>query len=286
VENAAKVTLQKTKEGKKMPTLEIKDLHASVENKKILKGVNLTLHTGEIHSIMGPNGSGKSTLSFVLMGHPKYKVEKGTILLDGENLLELSPDERARKGMFLGFQYPAEVQGVSMTNFLLTAYRSIHFPESKKQAPGKYGFLQKDPLNILQFRKKLLQELKRLRFDESFASRSLNEGFSGGEKKRNEILQMAVLKPTFAVLDEIDSGLDIDALKIVAKGIKEECSSKRGFLIITHYQRILHHIKPDFVHVMIDGKIAKSGNASLAENLEEQGYGWLMKKTKNNEGEK
>lgn len=236
--------------------LEIKNLHVSVDGKEILKGVNLSIKENEVHAIMGPNGSGKSTLSFALMGHPKYKITEGNITLDGRELTELSPDERARLGLFLGFQYPTEISGVSLFNFLKTAYNSV----------------KSEKVSSMEFREILKGNMKTLGVEEAFVNRYLNEGFSGGEKKRGEILQMSILKPKIAVLDETDSGLDVDSLKIVASGINKLRNPENGILLITHYQRILRYIKPDFVHVMIDGRIAKSGGHDLAEELEEKGY--------------
>ena len=248
-----------------MNTLEIKDLHVSIGDKEIIKGLNLTVRQGEIHALMGPNGSGKSTLSYAIMGHPRYIVTKGEILFNGQNIVELKTNERAKLGIFLCFQYPLEVQGVQLANFLRLA-------SSEKKG--------KDNLeSISEFRKQLKDNMKMLKMSESFANRYVNDGFSGGEKKRGEILQMAVLKPKFAVLDEADSGLDIDALKIVAEGVNNAMSSTQlGVLIITHYQRILNFIKPDFVHIVVDGKIVKSGGKELVERLEEEGYGWAQEK--------
>ena len=244
-------------------TLDIKDLHVSVEGKPILKGLSLTVNKGENHAIMGPNGSGKSTLANTLMGHPKYVVDKGDILIDGENIVKLSPDKRAKKGLFLAFQYPHEVSGVSVFNFLRSSFNSItETPDSK-------------PLSIIAFRKYLREKMEILDIEESFVKRYLNEGFSGGEKKKSEILQMAVLKPKIAVLDETDSGLDIDALKIVSEAINIMSGPDLGILLITHYQRILKYVKPEFVHVLIDGRIVKSGSMSLAEELENKGYDWI-----------
>ena len=244
-------------------TLDIKDLHVSVEGKPILKGLSLTVNKGENHVIMGPNGSGKSTLANTLMGHPKYVVDKGDILIDGENIVKLSPDKRAKKGLFLAFQYPHEVSGVSVFNFLRSSFNSItETPDGK-------------PLSIIAFRKYLREKMEILDIEESFVKRYLNEGFSGGEKKKSEILQMAVLKPKIAVLDETDSGLDIDALKIVSAAINTMSGPDLGILLITHYQRILKYVKPKFVHVLIDGRIVKSGSMSLAEELENKGYDWI-----------
>ena len=244
-------------------TLEVKDLHVSVENKPILKGLTLTVNKGENHAIMGPNGSGKSTLANTLMGHPKYVVDKGEILIDGEDIITLSPDKRAKKGLFLAFQYPHEVSGVSVFNFLRSSFNSVSkTPDAK-------------PLSIIGFRKYLREKMEVLGVEESFVKRYLNEGFSGGEKKKSEILQMAVLQPKIAVLDETDSGLDIDALKIVSEAVNKMSGPDLGILLITHYQRILKYVKPEFVHVLMDGKIVKSGSMSLAEELENKGYDWI-----------
>ena len=244
-------------------TLEVKDLHVSVENKPILKGLTLTINKGENHAIMGPNGSGKSTLANTLMGHPKYVVDKGEILIDGEDIITLSPDKRAKKGLFLAFQYPHEVSGVSVFNFLRSSFNSVSkTPDAK-------------PLSIIGFRKYLREKMEVLGVEESFVKRYLNEGFSGGEKKKSEILQMAVLQPKIAVLDETDSGLDIDALKIVSDAVNKMSGPDLGILLITHYQRILKYVKPEFVHVLMDGKIVKSGSMSLAEELENKGYDWI-----------
>ncbi|MDA2979888.1 MAG: Fe-S cluster assembly ATPase SufC [Actinomycetota bacterium] len=240
----------------KQPLLEIKNLHASVEGTAILKGVDLTINAGETHAIMGPNGSGKSTLANILLGHPAYVITGGSILYKGEDVTEWKPEKRGQAGMFLGFQYPEEIQGVSVVNFLRTAL-------SNKTGTN---------YTVLELRLKVMEAMRDLEMDSSFADRYLNEGFSGGERKRNEILQMAILEPDFAVLDETDSGLDIDALRIVAEGVKRLQTDERGFLIITHYQRMLDYITPDFVHVFVDGHIVKSGNAGLADSIEEAGY--------------
>lgn len=238
------------------PLLVIDDLHASVDDTEILNGVSLTIQRGEVHAIMGPNGSGKSTLAYVLMGHPGYEVTGGTITYKGEDITEAAPEDRAQAGMFLGFQYPEEIPGVSVVNFLRTALSN--------KTETDY--------TVLELRLKVGEALTELGMDPSFADRYLNEGFSGGERKRNEILQMAVLEPDFAVLDETDSGLDIDALKIVAEGIERLRSDERGFLIITHYQRMLDYITPDVVHVFVDGAIVESGDADLADRIETSGY--------------
>lgn len=243
--------------------LVIKNLHVKIEDKQILKGVNLTVKSGEIHIIMGPNGSGKSTLCYALMGHPNYEITEGEVLFNGENILELSPDKRAQLGMFLGFQYPREVTGVTFGNFLRlanNAVQKVRNPEEK-------------PIGPAQFYPIIKQEMEELKMDKSFIGRSLNEGFSGGEKKRAEIVQMAVLKPKIAMLDEIDSGLDIDALKAVAGGIQQTFEKlQMGVLLITHYQRILNYLTPHFIHIMVDGKIVKSGDNTLAHELEKEGY--------------
>ncbi|WP_437395962.1 Fe-S cluster assembly ATPase SufC [Flagellimonas lutimaris] len=243
--------------------LEIKNLHASVEDKQILKGIDLKVNAGEVHAIMGPNGSGKSTLAEVIAGQEEFEVGEGSILLEGEDLEELSPEERAHKGVFLSFQYPVEIPGVSVTNFMKTAIN-----ESRK-AQG----LEDMPAN--EMLKKIREKSEMLEIDRKFLSRSLNEGFSGGEKKRNEIFQMAMMEPKLAILDETDSGLDIDALRIVANGVNKLRSKDNAIIVITHYQRLLEYIVPDFVHVLYNGKIVKSGTKDLALELEEKGYDWL-----------
>jgi Fe-S cluster assembly ATP-binding protein len=225
---------------------------------------------GEIHAVMGPNGSGKSTLASTVMGHPKFKVTKGDILFDNESILPLAPDARARKGLFLAFQYPYEVPGVALSTFLRTAYNAV-------RQGGKKGDLGQEMLSVLDFRKMLKEKLKLLDMDESFATRYLNEGFSGGEKKRCEILQLAIIQPKIAVLDETDSGLDIDSVKIVAEGVNKLVGPEMGVMIITHYQRILRYIKPDYVHILLDGRMVKSGGPELAEALEARGYDWVKK---------
>ncbi|HDC9397500.1 TPA: Fe-S cluster assembly ATPase SufC [Staphylococcus aureus] len=242
-------------------TLEIKDLHVSIEDKEILKGVNLTINTDEIHAIMGPNGTGKSTLSSAIMGHPSYEVTKGEVLLDGVNILELEVDERAKTGLFLAMQYPSEITGVTNADFMRSAINA-------KREEGQ-------EINLMQFIKKLDKNMDFLDIDKDMAQRYLNEGFSGGEKKRNEILQLMMLEPKFAILDEIDSGLDIDALKVVSKGINQMRGENFGALMITHYQRLLNYITPDKVHVMYAGKVFKSGGPELAKRLEEEGYEWV-----------
>lgn len=243
--------------------LEIKDLHAAIDGKEILKGLNLSVKSGEVHAIMGPNGSGKSTLAKVLAGHPSYEVTKGEVLYEGKNLLELEPDERAREGVFLAFQYPVEVPGVSNSQFLRLAYNE------------KMKHLGEEELDPLEFNDYLTEKAKVVEMDKSFFKRSVNEGFSGGEKKRNEILQMAVLEPKLAVLDETDSGLDIDALRIVAEGVNKLRSEDNAIILVTHYQRLLNYIEPDFVHVLAGGKIVKEGGKELALELEEKGYDWV-----------
>lgn len=243
--------------------LEIKDLHVTVDGKEILKGVDLAVGQGEIHALMGPNGSGKSTLAYTLLGHPKYVVTRGDILLDGESLVKLTPDKRARKGLFLAFQYPVAVQGVTMFSFLRSAYNAAHTSDPK------------EPPTIFEFREAVGDRLKMLKMDESILNRYLNEGFSGGEKKRAEILQMALMAPRFAILDETDSGLDIDALRVVAEGVNKLSGPGIGVLLITHYQRILKYVRPQFVHVMYDGKVVESGGEELSRLLEEKGYHWI-----------
>lgn len=243
--------------------LTIENLHAQVEGKKILNGIDLDVKAGEVHAIMGPNGSGKSTLSSVIAGHQDYEVSQGTMLLEGDNLAELSPEERAHKGIFLSFQYPVEIPGVSVTNFIKTAINA------SRKAKG----MEDMAANLML--KKIREKSSLLEIDSRFLSRSLNEGFSGGEKKRNEIFQMAMLEPKLSILDETDSGLDIDALKIVANGVNKLRSKDNAIIVITHYQRLLEYIVPDFVHVLFNGKIVKSGTKDLAVELEEKGYDWI-----------
>ena len=252
-----------------MSQLEIKDLHVSIEDKEILKGLTLTIKQGEIHAIMGPNGTGKSTLAYTLMGHPNYTVTSGEVLLDGENVLEMEPDERSRAGIFLAFQYPVAIPGVTVANFLRSAMNSRRRAEN----PEDKG------MPIPEFRKMLKEKMDALKMDHNFAGRYLNDGFSGGEKKRAEILQMATLKPRFSILDETDSGLDIDALRIVSEGVNALSGPELGVLVITHYQRLLNYIKPQFVHVMMGGRIVESGGPELALHLEEHGYDWLREKS-------
>lgn len=243
--------------------IRIVDLHASVEGNEILKGINLTVNAGEIHAIMGPNGSGKSTLASVLAGHDNFEVTQGTVEFDGKNLLEISSEDRARAGLFLSFQYPAEIPGVSMTNFMKAAVN-----EQRK-------YRKQEPLNAAAFLKLMREKAKLVEMDASLISRSVNEGFSGGEKKRNEIFQMAILNPKLAILDETDSGLDIDALRIVADGVNKLKTPNNALIVITHYQRLLNYIVPDFVHVLYDGRIVKSDGKELAAELEQKGYDWL-----------
>ena len=249
--------------------LKIEDLHVSIEDKEILKGVNLEVKKGEVHAIMGPNGSGKSTLSSVIAGNEDYEVTKGNIYFNNENIEDLSPEERAHKGIFMSFQYPVEIPGVSVTNFIKTAINSNLKAKGLKEMPAN------------EMLKKIREKANLLEIDSKFLSRSLNEGFSGGEKKRNEIFQMAMLEPKLAILDETDSGLDIDALKIVANGVNKLRSKKNAIMVITHYQRLLDYIVPDYVHVLFDGKIVKSGTKDLALELEEKGYDWIKEELKN-----
>jgi Fe-S cluster assembly ATP-binding protein len=251
-----------------MSQLEIKNLHVSIEGKEILKGLDLTVEQGKVHAIMGPNGTGKSTLAYTLMGHPSYTVTEGEVFFKGQNVLELEPDERSRLGIFLAFQYPVAIPGVTVANFLRTAINARRRAEN----PDDKG------MPIPEFRKLLKEKMAMLKVDQAFAGRYLNDGFSGGEKKRAEILQMATLKPEIAILDETDSGLDIDALRIVSEGVNTLLSKDLGVLVITHYQRLLNYIKPDYVHVMLGGKIVESGGPDLALHLEEKGYDWVREK--------
>ncbi|KOS71741.1 iron ABC transporter ATP-binding protein [Lysinibacillus contaminans] len=246
-----------------MSTLVIKDLHVAIDGKEILKGVNLTINTNEIHAIMGPNGTGKSTLASAIMGHPKYEVTSGSVELDGEDVLEMEVDERAQAGLFLAMQYPSEIAGVTNADFLRSAINS-------RREEG-------DEISLMKFIRELDKNMEFLEMDEDMAQRYLNEGFSGGEKKRNEILQLMMIKPTIAILDEIDSGLDIDALKVVSKGINKMRGEGFGCLMITHYQRLLNYITPDHVHVMMQGRVVKSGGPELAQRLEAEGYDWIKK---------
>ncbi len=251
-----------------MSELVIKNLQVSIEGKPILNGVNLTVRQGEVHAIMGPNGTGKSTLANTLMGHPSYQVTGGEVLFQGQNILDLSPDERSRLGLFLAFQYPVSIPGVTVANFLRTAVNARRRAENHADKG----------IPIPEFRKMLKEKMEYLKMDSSFAGRYLNEGFSGGEKKRAEILQMAVLKPKIAILDETDSGLDIDALRIVSEGVNVLRGPDLGVLVITHYQRILNYIKPDHVHIMMDGRVVESGGPELALHLEEHGYEWVRER--------
>ncbi len=256
-----------------MSELVIKNLHVHIDGKPIINGLNLTVPQGEVHAIMGPNGTGKSTLSNTLMGHPAYTVSEGEVFFKGINILELSPEERSHLGMFLAFQYPVSIPGVTLANFLRTAMNA----HRKAKNPEDKG------IPILEFRKIMKEQMELLKVDTSFAGRYLNEGFSGGEKKRAEVLQMAMLKPEIAILDETDSGLDIDALRIVSEGVNTLRSPDLGVLVITHYQRILNYIRPDVVHVMMDGRIVESGGPDLALDLEEHGYSWVREKLENGE---
>jgi Fe-S cluster assembly ATP-binding protein len=251
-----------------MSELEIRNLHVSIDGKEILKGVDLTVRQGEVHAIMGPNGTGKSTLAYALMGHPSYQVTEGEVIYKGVNILELEPDERSRKGIFLAFQYPVSIPGVTVANFLRTAINARRRAEN----PNDKG------IPIPEFRKKMKEQMELLKMDQAFAGRYLNEGFSGGEKKRAEILQMAMLRPEIAILDETDSGLDIDALRIVSEGVNALRGPNLGVLVITHYQRILNYINPEFVHVMLGGRVVESGGPDLALHLEEHGYDWVREK--------
>lgn len=243
--------------------LQIKNLHAKVGDKEILKGINLTINDGEIHAVMGTNGAGKSTLSNVIVGNPNYEVTEGSILFNGQDLLQMSPEERAQAGVFLSFQAPVEIPGVSMTNFMRAAVNA------RRQALGK------EPLKSTDFLKQMREKRKLVEIDQKLMNRSVNEGFSGGERKRNEIFQMAMLDPTFCILDETDSGLDVDALRIVADGFNKLRTAEMSAIVITHYQRLLDYIRPDFVHVLIDGRIVKEGTADLARQIEETGFDWI-----------
>lgn len=279
--------------------LVIKDLHVQVEGREILKGVDVIVRPGEVHALMGPNGSGKSTLVNALMGNPNYEVTGGTATLNGENILVMAPDERAKVGLFLGFQYPSSIPGVTVANFVRTALVSLLKPRARNEQElltetgsvrrdtdsqsaalaqpsyvGRAGMIRSNPA-LREFRKNLREALALLKMDESFATRYVNDGFSGGEKKRLEVLQMAMLKPKIAMLDEPDSGLDIDAVRIVSEGINSLRGTEMGMLLVTHYQRILNYVNPDFVHVMIGGRIVRSGGPELAQELEKQGYDWL-----------
>jgi Fe-S cluster assembly ATP-binding protein len=247
----------------------VKDLRVSIEDKEILRGINLSVAKGEVHAIMGPNGSGKSTLAYALMGHPKYTITGGEVWFKGQNVVALKPEERARLGLFLAFQYPTAVPGVSLGNFLRVATNAVR--------AGHDGNGAKKPLSVSEFQKLMREKMDILKIDRSFSSRYVNDGFSGGEKKRAEILQMALLEPDIAILDETDSGLDIDALRIVSEGVNHLSGPNVGIIVITHYQRILNYIKPDFVHVLAAGTIIRSGGPDLALELEDKGYDWLLK---------
>src|SRR2546428_309912 len=265
------ISLHTVAEREDLPEAYLEQLVVSVEGKTILNGIDLVVESGSVHAIMGPNGSGKSTLSLAIMGHPKYKIERGEVLLDGVNLLKLPVDARARAGVFLAFQYPSAIPGVSVANFLRTA---INARRAAPSADGT-GEVKKNDMPIPQFRKLLAEKMKLLGIDDSFITRSVNDGFSGGEKKRLEILQMHMFQPRFAILDETDSGLDIDALKVVAEGIEHMRSPDVGMLLITHYERILRYVHPDFVHVLVDGRIVRTGGRELAAELESKGYDFV-----------
>jgi Fe-S cluster assembly ATP-binding protein len=251
-----------------MPELIIDNLHVSIEGNPIIKGLNLTVKQGEVHAIMGPNGTGKSTLAYSIMGHPNYEITEGDIRIDNKSVLEMAADERSRAGIFLAFQYPVSIPGVTVANFLRTAVN----------ARRRYGDPPQDDISVLEFRKLLKSKMDLLEMDYTFGGRYLNEGFSGGEKKRTEVLQLAVLEPSFAILDETDSGLDIDAIRIVSEGVNALKGPGMGVVVITHYQRILNYIKPDLVHIMFDGRIVESGSEALSLLLEEEGYDWVREK--------
>jgi Fe-S cluster assembly ATP-binding protein len=251
-----------------MKSLIIRNLHVSIDNTPIIKGLNLTIHQGEVHAIMGPNGTDKSTLAYSIMGHPNYEITQGDILIDGESILEMAADERSRAGVFLAFQYPVSIPGVTVANFIRTAINSRR----------RHAEPPQEEIPILEFRKLLKSKMDLLEMDYSFGGRYLNEGFSGGEKKRTEVLQLATLEPAFAILDETDSGLDIDAIRIVSEGVNALKGPDMGVMVITHYQRILNYIQPDFVHVMFNGRIVESGGKELALKLESDGYDWVREK--------
>ena len=251
-----------------MPELEIKNLHVSIEGNAIVKGLNLSVRRGEVHAIMGPNGTGKSTLAYAIMGHPNYEITQGDILLDGNSVLDQAPDERSRAGIFLAFQYPVSIPGVTVANFLRTALN----------ARRRHADPPQEEISVLEFRKLLKSKMDLIEMEYAFGGRYLNEGFSGGEKKRTEVLQLAVLEPSFSILDETDSGLDIDAIRIVSEGVNALKGPKMGVVVITHYQRILNYLEPDYVHVMFDGRIVESGGEKLALQLEEHGYDWVREK--------
>ena len=258
-----------------MSVLEIRNLRAGVEDTEILKGVNLTLRSGEIHALMGPNGSGKSTLGYVIAGHPHYEVYEGDILLDGESILEMEADERTKAGIFLAFQYPVAVPGVSVANFLRTAVSNVRGYTAEAADSERSGVIGSNLMPMREFRRELNAKMKEYNVDSSFARRYLNDGFSGGEKKRTEVLQMAMLEPKFAILDESDSGLDIDALRVVSDGINKLATPDRGFLLVTHYQRILNYVKPNNISIFYKGRIVMTGGPEVAHMLEERGYGWV-----------
>jgi Fe-S cluster assembly ATP-binding protein len=251
-----------------MPELTIKNLHVSIDGNPIVKGLNLKVNSGEVHAIMGPNGTGKSTLAYTIMGHPKYEITEGDILIDGMSVLTMAPDERSRAGIFLAFQYPVSIPGVTVANFLRTAVN----------ARRRHAEPPQEDISVLEFRKLLKAKMDLLEMDYTFGGRYLNEGFSGGEKKRTEVLQLAVLEPAFAILDETDSGLDIDAIRIVSEGVNTLKGPNMGVMVITHYQRMLNYIKPDYVHIMFDGRIVESGGEELSLLLEEEGYDWVREK--------
>jgi len=251
-----------------MPELIIDNLHVSIEGNPIIKGLNLTVRQGEVHAIMGPNGTGKSTLAYSIMGHPNYEITEGDIRIDGKSVLDMAADERSRAGIFLAFQYPVSIPGVTVANFLRTAVN----------ARRRYGEPPQEDISVLEFRKLLKSKMDLLEMEYTFGGRYLNEGFSGGEKKRTEVLQLAVLEPAFAILDETDSGLDIDAIRIVSEGVNALKGPGMGVVVITHYQRILNYIKPDYVHIMFDGRIVESGSEALSLLLEEEGYDWVREK--------
>jgi Fe-S cluster assembly ATP-binding protein len=251
-----------------MTQLEIKNLHVSVGGNSVLKGLNLSVRRGEVHAIMGPNATGKSTLAYAVMGHPNYEITEGDVLIDGNSILEMAPDERSRAGVFLAFQYPVSIPGVTVANFLRTALN----------AHRRHSDPPQEDISVLDFRRMLKSKMDLLEMEYSFGGRYLNEGFSGGEKKRTEVLQLAVLEPSFAILDETDSGLDIDAIRIVSEGVNALKGPKMGVIVITHYQRILNYIQPDFVHVMFNGRIVESGDKELSLLLEDEGYDWVREK--------
>lgn len=251
-----------------MSELAINNLHVSVDGTPVVKGMNLVVQQGEVHAIMGPNGTGKSTLAYAVMGHPNYKVTKGDVLIDGKSILDMAPDERSRAGVFLAFQYPVSIPGVTVANFLRTALN----------ARRRHSDPPQEDISVLDFRRMLKSKMDLLEMEYSFGGRYLNEGFSGGEKKRTEVLQLAVLEPSFAILDETDSGLDIDAIRIVSEGVNALKGPKMGVIVITHYQRILNYIQPDFVHVMFNGRIVESGGKELSLLLEDEGYDWVREK--------